>query len=523
MPSPNLTNVPLEILLQITSYLTIADYGAVRLTCKQIEDSLFRSFAHNYFRKMQFMRTDFSLQALIDISQSRLAPFLKHVVIGTEILDPGVCHIPISADYRRRTDGRTNVTANEIKYNKFSTMCADQVVLLSTGHDQQMLSEAFSNLNLDVIGIRSPPVYGPAPRDACTSLGTAKVHRETSIDLKRVGIYYGWGGDARDSTTRANVSCVHNILSALGKSGLSPKKLETTMGGILLGDDAFIIPSFMQKTLLPVLSKLEELDIKVDGSSTRYRQIIAPAGESPYKVETYYLRNFLSHLTHLERLHLQLSLDYDGFFSWLGSPPSIEDYRGPPGFEPPGSPVFAHLSELTLTKCTIPVEDMLHIVRKFSRTLRKLSLHQVTLSDGALRLLNHEPRVDIWVGFLTKLARIGRDIREIHFNDPAQRSGNAERGLLFRDGEISSPHFSYTGPNMREELESLSQKVKIPESHWYLRSPFASDEEFYEDDFPFNEEDDDFEYDEYDGFDEFADVIDPELTEELLMAAALYP
>ncbi|KAI1486191.1 hypothetical protein F5X96DRAFT_260985 [Biscogniauxia mediterranea] len=476
MPLPSLTTIPLEILLQITSYLAIADYGAVRLSCKQIEDSLFRSFAHTYFRKVQFMRTDFSLQALVDLSNSRLAPFLKHLVIGTEILDPGVCHIPISADYRRRSDGRTDVTPNEIKYNKFNTMCADQVIFLNSGHDQQMLCEAFAKLDLDVVGIRSPTVYGPAPRDACTSLGTSMVHRETSIDLKRVGIYYGWGGDARDSTTRANVSCVHSLLWALGRSGLRPKKFETTMGGILLGDEAFIIPAFMEKTLLPVLSEFEELDLKVDGSSTRYRQIIAPPGQSPYKVETYYLRNFFSHLTRLERLRLQLSLDYDGFFNWLGAPPPAGDYSGPPGFEPPGSPAFTRLSELQLTKCTIPVEDMLDIARKFSKTLHKLSLRQITLSDGAaLRTIDHEPKVDIWVGFLSKLARIGRHLREVHLCDPAQRSGNVERSLLFRDGEISSHEFCYAGPDMSDELERLSTKIKIPESHWYPHSSFASD------------------------------------------------
>ncbi|KAI5918438.1 hypothetical protein F4810DRAFT_715431 [Camillea tinctor] len=520
MPSSFLTNIPLEILLQITSYLAIVDYGAVRLTCKQIEDSLFRSFAHTYFQKIQFMRTDFSLQALVDLSRSRLAPFLKHLVIGTEILDPSLYHTPISADYRRRTEGRTDVTPDEVKHNKFNTLCADQVIFLNSGQDQLMLCEAFANLNLDVIGIRSPPKYDPPPRDA--SLGTSMIHRETSVDLKRVGIYSSWLGDIRDSTARSNTSCVHSILCALAKSGLKPKKFENALSDILLGDEAFIIPAFMEKTFLPVLSTFQELDLRVIGDC-RYRQVVAPTGQSPYKVETYYLRNFFSHLARLERLHLHVSADCDGFFNWLGSPPPVGDYTGPLGFEPPGSPVFTYLSELQLTKCVLPIEDMLGIARKFSKTLRKLVLCRLILTDGSLRLINHEPKVDLWSSFLHKMALIGRNLSEIQLYEPAQRSGNLECNLVFSDGGISSYEFRYAGPDMSEELDRLSQKVKFIEPHWRIVNRlFAYDAEFEEDDFPFDGPDEEFEYDEFDEFAEFADVLDPELNEELLMAA-LFP
>ena len=79
-----LLRLPLELLLRITYHLTTPELGHVRLTCRQAEAALFRSFAREFFRRKRFMLTEFSLRALVDISKSRLGQHLQFLEIGLE-------------------------------------------------------------------------------------------------------------------------------------------------------------------------------------------------------------------------------------------------------------------------------------------------------------------------------------------------------------------------------------------------------------------------------------------------------
>jgi hypothetical protein len=79
-----LLDMPLELLVQISSYVTTPDLSALRLTCKRLERSLWEWFAEEFFVKKQFMITQPSLQALLDISyHPSLSKKLKHVIIST--------------------------------------------------------------------------------------------------------------------------------------------------------------------------------------------------------------------------------------------------------------------------------------------------------------------------------------------------------------------------------------------------------------------------------------------------------
>lgn len=73
-----------QILLNITCRLKTPDYCNVRSSCKTIEATLLNAFAREFFTKRQFMLTEFSLQALIDMSKSRFSSNIKHVIIGLE-------------------------------------------------------------------------------------------------------------------------------------------------------------------------------------------------------------------------------------------------------------------------------------------------------------------------------------------------------------------------------------------------------------------------------------------------------
>lgn len=84
----SLLDMPLELLVQISTYVTTPDLSALRLTCKQLERSLWEWFADEFFVKKQFMITHPSLQALVDISHHpSLSKKLRYVIISTHVYD----------------------------------------------------------------------------------------------------------------------------------------------------------------------------------------------------------------------------------------------------------------------------------------------------------------------------------------------------------------------------------------------------------------------------------------------------
>jgi hypothetical protein len=134
-----LTNIPIEVLLRITHHLTTTELGNVRLTCRALEQSLFHFFSHEFFRKKQFMVSDFSLQTLVDISKHpTLSQVLTHVIIATDFVTSYVHSSSVPSQRDALTDHRT---AYEW--------------LVSAGLLKDMLAEAFRNLpNLEIVDIR---------------------------------------------------------------------------------------------------------------------------------------------------------------------------------------------------------------------------------------------------------------------------------------------------------------------------------------------------------------------------------
>ncbi|EMR72374.1 putative f-box domain-containing protein [Eutypa lata UCREL1] len=109
-----LLSMPLEVLLHISSYLTTPEYGMLRRTSKHLEASFFKPFAREFFTKRQFMLTEFSLQALVDISKSRFADYLSHLIIGLERL-----RLLSSDPSGQRPQLLVYSTRGEEKYNKY--------------------------------------------------------------------------------------------------------------------------------------------------------------------------------------------------------------------------------------------------------------------------------------------------------------------------------------------------------------------------------------------------------------------
>jgi len=164
--SSPLAAVPIEVLLQINRHLTTPEYGNLRLTCKHIEDQLLLAFAKEFFKKRQFMFTEFSLQAFIDISKSRFGSNLKHVIFGLEQPSTSIPLGPpptFQATHPPDLAQKNRLTMDWFNHSSF----------LDTGRNVEMLAEAFSALpSLETIGMRdfnSRSRFRDAPHTAWNS------------------------------------------------------------------------------------------------------------------------------------------------------------------------------------------------------------------------------------------------------------------------------------------------------------------------------------------------------------------
>lgn len=60
-----------ELLVRISTSVNTTDLGSLRLTCKQIENMLFQSFACEFFTTRRFMIEQVSLDALVGIANHK--------------------------------------------------------------------------------------------------------------------------------------------------------------------------------------------------------------------------------------------------------------------------------------------------------------------------------------------------------------------------------------------------------------------------------------------------------------------
>ncbi|KAI1660203.1 hypothetical protein F4813DRAFT_316361 [Daldinia decipiens] len=296
MSSPNLTTIPLEILFLIVSHLNRRDFTAARLVCKQLEGSLFREFAQKYFTMIRFMCTEYSLQALADISESRLSPYLKHVVIEASLHFE---HFDGAHEYDSSDDLSTEM---QVSINKFTQLAADQLAFLNTGRHQQLLIKAFRNLKLERVGICDSVRDNPCncASHKAISLGTSQVYREIGASPYTFRV-----GRPRRTPLSGINRCVQPVLFALGESRSRPRRLDICAMMDLLNDEqTFHIPSFAKDTILPIICGLEIIDFGFNLGCS-FPRLISPNVRSLDLFGEYYLYTFLSHATRLEALHLR--------------------------------------------------------------------------------------------------------------------------------------------------------------------------------------------------------------------------
>ncbi|KAH7066787.1 hypothetical protein BKA63DRAFT_127820 [Paraphoma chrysanthemicola] len=422
----SLLTLPLELLVAVSSYLTTPDLGALRLTCKQAEKSLYEWFAEEFFTKKQFMLTYKSLEALIDISKHvGFSKKLTHVIIATNAYSD----IPL-----RFRDSEAA--------ERFIEGAEDHKVLLSTGVVRDMLTEAFKNLeNLHTVGIRDFN-NDKRRRDGIgaswSSWGATTVYRETGVELQFSTIHHLTTGQA------VNFACLafQNIIYALGKANRKPQELEVLLRRSLLPDGAFYIPKFLQPELDLVLHDLKTLLLRTD---VFVRSFHTHTNGTPVDLKPgHYLRFFLGrtpNLTHL-RLNLQKSniKDNEEFLEWLALPPATPTSLPTPFFDPP-SIALHKLAKLEFGQFNARPSILLNVIAKFASTLQEISLWRITMNAGAGTSFAGQP--NLWAGFFSKLA----DVPQLNLTS-------------LKTGMLSQDHFlvQFKNPGVKDAKPDMSRE-----------------------------------------------------------------
>jgi hypothetical protein len=433
----HLTSIPLEILLCITSNLPTRDLGSLRRTCKHVESSLFNTFSREFFTKKQFMLSEESLQALVDISNHpRLSRCLSHVIVGLDWYKTSVT----GRDLGEVLLGALDFT-QAAKINRYRIGFANQFTLLSSGQDREMLTQAFRNLpNLQTIGIRDFNSGGRV-RDNCewTSYGATTIFQETGIHL--IGNVRQPVSDQQASFS-SRVFCT--ILHALGQSGAKPQAFEVLLKRYRSGlhDYAFNIPKFFEPSVKPVLCNLKTLLLTLDLSDEPMLLAIDDDYSPDGECHGYLLRRFLCHCPNLTHLRLNFQNGPpprpERFLQWLGRPvtqaDSIDSFSASPLPRSPELVALSQLRRLDFGMLSVSPHTLLDVIHKFKPTLRALSFWKVTLrpDDGPQSL---DRRANMWAEFFAQLSNLdyvsvgylSQEIefrhRTVRFKLPASQSG----------------------------------------------------------------------------------------------------
>ncbi|KAH6655101.1 hypothetical protein BKA67DRAFT_559482 [Truncatella angustata] len=440
-----LSGLPVELVQQIAIHFTCQEHAAVRATCKWLDAALLESWGKKYASRMQVMRMEFSLQALVDLSKSRLSPYLKHVVISME-------ELPAIRSWHS---------------DKLEIYAREQSRFVQAGADLEMLQKAFFNLQLETVEVHS--YYKYEPQAPWTTYGRRKVMEDLRLDLSKEKPPVNF------DTTLA--STLPGVLFALGRSGARPKRFEVSLASGSLPDGAFIILNHMKELITSVLSSLESLSLPVRFSDRAPGTGRLPA-ENPNS-STYNFRRFLRCLegSSLRRLKLDISggqsPEAEAFFQWLGTTPETTipgrqllsvgvGPSRPRAMPPPIS--FEHLEELELLNLCIGRAALTLVLRKIQPSLRSLRLQRVCLDDPRNSGSRYSASFgdEVWTVFLWSLISIGcgDTLRTISLQQLSYLKGSSKR-------EVSFPHeyegfrssYEYSGTNMCGALEGIAGQL----------------------------------------------------------------
>ncbi|KAI0206442.1 hypothetical protein F4808DRAFT_455200 [Astrocystis sublimbata] len=478
-----LLHVPLEILIQITSHLTTPEYGYLRRSCKRLEALLFGAFAREFFSKRQFALVEFSIQALVDISNSRLASSLTHLVIHIEhpsIMTPGV---PTREGH-----------AEAVRNNRTRAACIDHREFVKTGADVEMLTDALKRLpNLETVGIRD---FHSANRSRDNtvwhSYGYPTFLKETSQSN------FGFTGGRREYLGTYVGHIFMALLRAIGN----------------VEDLAFKIPACYQTKVSLALNKLQ--DVFLDGLSTNLDDFTVVnndvgAHTALRSASGYFLSRLLVQLSDLRHLRLNFQgyenseCTPEAFLVWLAdtrlapldAAATGQDNDELPAHFPP-APNFPNLQHLDLGMATVSENELLALYKRYKTTLRGISLHKITLQCG------QETKANLWARLCNKMAAADLRLGTVTLSTLGQRYRTDQAivsGRVTFKGSRNNSVKTWRGSTFSQSVKDITDDM---ESNWW-HSPLPGGEYELE-----SEDDDDGGGNDSDGDDDSADDDDEE-------------
>ncbi|KAI0387768.1 hypothetical protein F5Y04DRAFT_240928 [Hypomontagnella monticulosa] len=412
-----LLRVPLEVLLLISSYLTTQEYGVLRRVCRQLELSLFKEFSSEFFTKRSFMLTEHSLSTLVDISKSRLSTSVAYLTISLKHPSPSY-HGPIGTTVP--TDSEAGIRSNYLRQE-----IMDHQALINSGYDLELLTEAFQNLpSLQTVSLRDFDSTG-RNRDGSgvwRPYGAPTISIKTGYNVEAPR--YARGIDIGFSQGANYVSRTFlTVLRALGntKGPNTPPRLEAILRKCHLPEVAFYIPPRLEPVILPVLKDLTTIFLELGPSSLTGRIVTNMEYCSGFQ-----LTAFLSRTTSLEHLRLNfrdcVEDESNSLFKWLTqSPESRVDSQVdiPEGTimvsvfpQIPAAPSLPRLEQLDIGMATIELRTLVNLVKRFRSSLRRISLHKVTLHDPTAKSC----RINIWAKLINQLCKSNLQLSAINFS-----------------------------------------------------------------------------------------------------------
>ncbi|KAK4670039.1 uncharacterized protein QC763_208230 [Podospora pseudopauciseta] len=472
-----LAQVPVELLLRITRWIRTSDLANVRLSCKCLERNLFNFFAHEFFRKRQFMVSVQSLQTLVSISKhSTLAPFLKHVIICTD---------------RVGNSWEANKLPAE-KHRIWLRAKAEQNNMFTTGLLRDMLAEAFAALpHLETVDLRDFNSE-TRNRDNGSWRSYGAVTLEKSIGLRlQTGVD---NGQLMSDTYPTRVFTA--IISALGASGAQPNTIEVNLRDKNWGlhDSAFAIPPPLEPKLAPILANLKTLHLcfcikdhffMIHDFLTMARNV------------TWLRLNFNHQSSPHDRTELGPVL-----FKWLEQPESDT-----PLTDIDRKPVsFPNLERLDIGWISVAPQPLLTLITKFSPTLKHLCLRRVSLCHSER---DSQTETNPWVAFFNSLKKVrGIKLRVLELSDiyhGKPKIAHWQDLITFEADQDGAKKPLWARKNWRgttdrvslaEMIKSVNNSMVCPWEHRYSGSDVDMDGDSEDDEDDFSEDDGHDEMDE---------------------------
>ncbi|KAI1405248.1 hypothetical protein F4819DRAFT_7597 [Hypoxylon fuscum] len=435
-----LLHIPLEVLLKIASYLTTPEYGMLRRTCRAVDGSLLNAFAREYFNKKSFVLTEFSLEALVGISKSRLAPHMRYLIISLEYprREPSL-NIPATP---------ATTTDTMLKFNKWKEEYFNHKTLLDSGGDFELLSEALRNFpNLETVGLRDFDTPGRR-RDGETlfwrAYGAPTFYSDTGYRLSRATVRrsYDPENECRESENYISHTFL-TILRALGnvKAIHRPTRLEVILRSGSVPESACNIPRRLEPVILPVLENLKALYLDLGENSFTVSEI--NEGGHLRRYHGLLVLKLLSKTQSLEHLRLNFGQGYhpvpiltqaaEDLLDWLAGsltptsapaqPMPIDD-EGLDRFpQLPQAPALPRLEQLDIGDVTIKPDSLLKLYKRYDSSLCRISLHKISLLGN----------VKLWPQFLDQTTKLGINFTSIQLSHIGQRRDASHYRVKFKD------------------------------------------------------------------------------------------